>query len=518
MIMRTAFAATMLGALALAGPAPLLAQAAGQAPQAISAAERQSGATADPQLTAEYGGAYAGPQSALVRQVGLKVARQSGIPGAEREFSFKLLNSPVPNAFAVPGGYVYATRGLLALMNTESELAFVLGHEAGHIAARHAQKREKVTQRSVLLGTLGQAVLGAVLGNGALGQVGGSLGQAGIQRLVVGTVMSHSRAEEFEADDLGVGYAAQAGYDPAASGDILGALAAQSALEARAEGASRTTPSWAMSHPDPAARVVRARQRASAQATRPAPRASDAFLAGLDGLLYGDDPAQGLIEGQTFRYPADRIAFTAPAGYGMANGTDAVTITPTAGGGAGQARFSGGKFDGNLDGLVARAFAALTSAANANSNSNTNASSGPASVPTTRTTVGGLDARTATVAAADGNGTPIDVTVTAIAATPATAYAFAVVQPRGRGMGDLAPLVSSFRRMSEAEAAAVRPRVLKVVAAARGDTVATLSRRMAYDSLQAERFLVLNNLPAGTTAIAPGRKVKLVVWGAPARR
>jgi len=89
-----------------------------------------------------------------------------------------------------------------------------------------------------------------------------------------------------------------------------------------------------------------------------------------------------------------------------------------------------------------------------------------------------------------------------------------VLQPQGRGQGDLAPLVTSFRRMSETEAAAVRPRVIRVVTVARGDSVATLARRMAYDTLPAERFLVLNGLPAGTTTLTPGRKVKLVVWGA----
>jgi predicted Zn-dependent protease len=131
--------------------------------------------------------------------------------------------------------------------------------------------------------------------------------------------------------------------------------------------------------------------------------------------------------------------------------------------------------------------------------------------------VAGLEARTATVTAADANGGRLDVSVTAIQTAPGMAYAFTVLQPSGQGMGDLAPLVSSFRRMSEAEAAAVRPRVLRVVTVARGDTVATLARRMAYDRLQAERFLVLNGLPAGTTALAPGRKVKIVVWGAAAK-
>ena len=502
--MRTLLAAALLAsAPVLASPAGAqLAAVAVPGPQAISETDRQAGAKADPQMSAEYGGAYAGSQAALVRRVGQAVARQSGISGAERDFSFKLLNSPVPNAFAIPGGYVYATRGLLALMNDEAELAFVLGHETGHIAAHHSDKRQKVTQRSVLLGTLGQTLLGAVLGNGALGQIGGSLGQAGINRLVVGSVMSHSRGEEFEADDLGVAFAQKAGYDASASGDILGSLAAQTSLEARVSGSARTTPSWAMSHPDPAARVVRAQQRAASLGTRGGLRGGDAFLAALDGMLVGDDPVQGMIEGQSFLYPADRVTFAAPAGYGMANGSDAVTVSPVATGRSGQARFTGGRYDGNLDSVVAKALGALSQ------------NGAAVNVPTSRTSVGGMEARTATVGAADGNGTALDVTVTAIAASPTTAYVFSVLQPQGQGQGELAGLVASFRRMSGAEVAAVRPRVIRVVSVARGDTVASLAARMAYDSLREERLRVLNGLPGGATTLAPGRRIKLVVWGA----
>ncbi|WP_295630728.1 M48 family metallopeptidase, partial [Novosphingobium sp.] len=152
-------------------------------PQSIRETDRASGAKADPQLVADFGGAYAGSQAALVQRVGRTVAAQSGIVEAQATFSFKLLNSPVENAFAIPGGYVYVTRALLALMNNEAELAFVLGHETGHVAAHHSDARAKITQRNVLLGALGQAVLGGLLGNGTLGQVGQQLGQTGIQRL-----------------------------------------------------------------------------------------------------------------------------------------------------------------------------------------------------------------------------------------------------------------------------------------------------------------------------------------------
>lgn len=475
-------------------------------PQSISETDKATGAKADPQLSAEYGGAYLGAQSDLVLRTGLAVARQSGIAAVDRDFKFTLLNSGVPNAFAVPGGYVYTTRGLLALMNNEAELAFVLGHEAGHIAGRHSEKRAKVVKRDVLLGTLGQTLLGAVLGNGAAGQIGNKLGQAGIQRLVVGNVMHHSRTEEFEADDLGIAYMEKAGYDGTASSSILSSLAAQGKLEAKVTGQTRTTPSWAMSHPDPAARVARALTRARAVGIRGGKRGGDAFLLSLKGMLYGDDPKQGVIEGQTFKYPADRILFSAPVGYGMANGTDAVTVSGTAtGGGGGQARFTGGKFDGNLTTVVSSAFTAL------------NSGQAASAISPARTTVNGMEAMTASAAANDSSGNALDVTVVAIATAPTVAYSFAVIQPRGRGLGDLAPLINSFRRMTDAETSAVRPRVIDVVTVGTKDTVATLAARMAYTDLATERFLVLNGLAPGTTRIAAGRKVKLVVWGTPTR-
>ena len=475
-------------------------------PQSISETDKATGAKADPQMAAEYGGPYQGPQSAAVGRIGLAVARQSGIAGVDRDFKFTLLNSAVPNAFAIPGGYVYCTRALLALMNDEAELAFVLGHETGHIAAHHSEKRNKVTQRDVLIGTLGQTLLGAILGNGAAGQIGNKLGQAGIQRLVVGDVMHHSRAEEFEADDLGVAYMEKAGYDGTASSNILSSLAAQSTLDSKVTGQARTTPSWAMSHPDPAARVARALARARAVGISGGRRSGDAFLLSLKGMLYGDDPRQGVIEGQTFKYPADRVQFTAPAGYGMANATDAVTVSGTAtGGGSGQARFTGGKFDGNLASVVTSAFAALNSGEQSSA------------IAPVRTTVNGMEAMTASAPANDSSGNALDVTVVAIATAPTVAYSFAVIQPRGRGLGDLAPLVSSFRKMSDAESAAVRPRVVDVVTVGAKDTVASLAARMAYPALQTERFLVLNGLAPGTTRVAAGRKVKVIVWGTPSK-
>lgn len=471
-------------------------------PQAISQEDHATGAKAHPDMVNEYGGVYAGPQAALVRKVGVRVAAQSGIANVERDFTFTLLNSPVENAFAIPGGYVYTTRALLALMNNEDELGFVLGHETGHIAARHAQKRQAVAQRASLLGALGQAVLGGVLGNGALGQFGQQVGQAGINRLVTGHVMAYSRAEEFEADDLGGVFMRKAGYNPAYAPAMLSSLAAQTSLEARLAGNARTTPGWAMSHPDPAARVTRALDRARelGVGAPPGARANEAFLLSLKGMIYDDDPQQGVIEGQSFTYPPDRLSFTVPAGYGLSNESDAVTISAKGSQAAGQARFTGGSTKGDLNDTLRAAFAALTKDGQVGT------------IKGTPTTIGGMDALRASAQASTDAGR-VDVTVVAVALAPGKAYAFTVMQPAGQGLGDLAPLVTSLHRITAAQAAAFRPRVIDLVRVGPKDTVATMAARMAYADAATERFLVLNGFAPGTTRLVPGSLVKLVVWG-----
>lgn len=146
--------ALLTGALAPKAEA-LVAQA-----QSITASEKRQGAEVHPKLLEEFGGAYQVAQTSYVVQVGKGIAVQSGLGNARDDFTVTLLNSPVNNAFAIPGGYVYVTRQLLALMNDEAELAGVLGHEVGHVAARHSEKRQKAAQRNSIIGLLGQ--IGAV--------------------------------------------------------------------------------------------------------------------------------------------------------------------------------------------------------------------------------------------------------------------------------------------------------------------------------------------------------------------
>ncbi len=251
-----------LKALSLAGIATLALSACTTIPGAnvapgapITAAETQTGAQYHEQFVAEFGGEMTGPQAQYVEQIGQNIAVQSGLAANRNAFNVTLLNSSVNNAFAVPGGYVYATRQLVNLMNNEAELAAVLGHEVGHVAARHSARRQAAAQRNQL-GGMGIAILSQILlGNSSLGNTIAQGALQGSQALT----LSYSRNQELEADALGVQYLNSAGYDPRSMATLLQSLAAQNQLDAQLQGRDDATiPEWASTHPDPASRVQNA--------------------------------------------------------------------------------------------------------------------------------------------------------------------------------------------------------------------------------------------------------------------
>lgn len=455
----------------------------------ITQSEAKQGAEAHPQLLAEFGGAMTGTHAAYVEQIGKNVAVQSGLGNAREDFTVSLLNSSVNNAFAIPGGYVYTTRQLVALMNNEAELAAVLGHEVGHVAARHSQRRQKTAQRNSILGVLGSIASNVLLGNSGLGNTLSNVFQQGSQLLT----LKFSRSQELEADGLGVRYLTQAGYDPQAMSTVLRSLALQNNLDAQLQGRDASVPAWASTHPDPASRVSTASQKAQGLPGTVTNR--DSFLARIDGLLYGDDPAQGVIEGADFIHPDLKLRFTAPAGFYMVNGTRAVSIN----GQSGQAQLTTASYAGDLDSYVRAAFTALGS---------NQQKLAPASVQ--RTTVNGLKAAFGTTRVNNGS-SQLDVTVFAYEFAPGQAFHFQTVTAAGKG-DVFSQMYQSMRRISASEAAAVIPRKIQVVTVGRGDSVASLARRMAYDNAQAERFRVLNGLGA-TDELRAGQKVKLVVRG-----
>ena len=469
--------------VALAATTPVGAQS-----NSMSASDKRLGAQEHPKILAEFGGAYNGPGVALVNRVGKTIAVQSGIASSGSECTVTLLNSTIVNAFAIPGCYVYVTRGLLSIMNDEAELASVLGHEIGHVAARHSQKRQ---QRSTIAG-IGSILAGIFLG-GQVAQLANLLGQA--------NVMSFSRAQEYQADDLGIRYMAAAGYDPYASADMLKSLEDQSSLEARMRGQTEAAqiPAWARSHPLTTDRVTRATAQARATGLAPGqrPRNAQAYFAAVDGMLYGDDPSQGYAEDSVFSHPTLKLRFQAPQGFYLNNASDAVTMDGPNGL---RAQFSGGRIgNGSLDDYVTQVARALVGNAQ-----------GVQAGQIQRTTINGMEAAILPLRARTQSGT-VDAQIAAYRWDGNTAYHFITIAPAGQS-NVYDSLIRSFRRLSDSEAAALRPRILDVVTVKAGDTVQSLANRMAFSNYKLERFLVINDREANQP-LRPGEEVKIVVYG-----
>ena len=485
--MRNALALLAASAMALM---PIAVEA--QQQQYLNPRDVQQSAREHPQLVAEFGGAETGPRAAYVEGVGRRVAAYSGTANAGQAYHFTTLNSAVENAFATPGGYVYITRQLMGIMNDEAELAFVVGHETGHIAARHAQQRKAASRNNSILGVLG-VLLGSVVGGG----FGNLIAQSAQYSSKLRT-LSFSRNQEYQADVLGIRYLARAGYDPNAGSTMLRQLTINSALESRIQGdANRSTPEWASTHPLSQNRVTQA-----AQVARQTGRAGqglrnrDAFLAQLEGVTVDDDPAQGIIDGRSFTHPDLRLQFMVPAGFLMQNGTTEVSIE----GSSGQAQFAGGRFTGTMDQYIGRVLQELTGGRTQLALS-----------PMQRTTVNGIPAAYV-IGRANTSSGAVDVSVFAYQWDRDTAYHFVTLTRAGQGLSPFASMVNSLRRITPAEAASIRPRIIDVVTVRNGDTVQSLAERMAYRDYRLDRFLALNGLTAGSRLV-PGQKVKLVVYG-----
>lgn len=481
-------ATAALGLVAV--PQGSIAQSSGGTVQAISAKDKAEGAKMHPQLVAEFGGAVTGPQALYVESVGKKIAVQSGLSNAQGDFTVTLLNSSVDNAFAIPGGYIYTTRQLVALMNNEAELAGVLGHEVGHVAARHSAKRQSAATKNQVIGVVGAILSGVLLGNSQFGQI---LQQGFLQGSQLLT-LKYSRGQEDEADRLGIDYLRRAGYDPRAMSTVLASLAAQNALSAQLLGTTNRVPEWASTHPDPAKRVATTQSLAGATAKGLTNR--DTFLTRINGLLYGDDPKEGIVEGRKFVHPVEKFAFEAPEGFFMLNGTQAVSIS----GQSGKGKLTAAPYQGDLDAYVRSVFTQLAQQNKITIN--------PGQV--NRTTVNGLPAAYSVARVSQGNNSAIDVTVYAYQFDSTHAFHFMTITQAGGG-AVFEPMYASMRRISVTEAGAVKPRKLVVIAAKKGDTVQTLAKRMAYTDKPLDRFLVLNGLKADSK-IAVGQRIKLVTY------
>ncbi|WP_254424175.1 M48 family metalloprotease [Thalassospira marina] len=277
------------------------------------AQEAEVGAEEHPKILKEFGGSYdAKDLPSYVTEIGQKLAAVTETPN--QQFTFTVLDSPIVNAFALPGGYVYVTRGLLALASNEAELAGVLAHEIGHVVARHSAQRYS---RGVLTQILAGG-LSAAIGNGA-GDVIGMGANAYMQ--------SFSREHEFEADKLGVRYLSRAGYDPAAMASFLKKLRAHSRLQAELAGRSPDDVDQfdiMATHPRTVDRIEQARAAANTPVSGTPRLETVKYMTEIDGIMYGDGPENGFIRGRKFVHVPLNFYFEVPDGFSMINQPDAV--------------------------------------------------------------------------------------------------------------------------------------------------------------------------------------------------
>lgn len=272
------------------------------------------GSQYDPQVIATFG-EYQHPKMAtFVQNQANEMGKLSHRPNLQ--YHVKLLDSPVVNAFAVPGGYIYLTRGILAQLNNEAELAGVLGHEMGHITARHSASQQAKQQVGTLL------VIGGMIASEKVRQMA-DYAMGGMQLLF----LKFSRDNEREADRLGVEYSSKIGYDAHKMADFFNVLNKMNMAESQGG-----VPTFMSTHPDPGDRNVSVNQMATEwQNTLKLPSYkvnADSYLQMIDGIVYGEDPRQGYVEGNTFYHPEMKFKFSFPAGWKLENTPAQVNMAP----------------------------------------------------------------------------------------------------------------------------------------------------------------------------------------------
>ncbi len=478
------------GLRALAVGLALTLTAACQAPSApvdrgltLSAADEAAiGREQHPALVAEFGGIYTEPGvQAYVDEIGRRLVAAAGTTGPD--FTFVVLNTDQPNALSLPGGYVYVTRGLVALANDEAELASALAHEIGHVLARHSSRH---LERTVAIG-LELAVTAAAVDDPAQAEAAVAEAVADLQR--------HSQRQEFEADLIGVRMLADAGYDPRAMVRFLETLRRHAAFEQVLMGRSPDAVDavdMMSTHPRTLDRVERALSAATA-GTVGGRLGRQRHLREISGILYGDDPAKGVVRGRRFLHPGLRLAFTAPPGFALVNLSDGVVGMHPSG--------ALMIFDSGVTGpgIPMTTYLAEQWAP------------GVALRGLRATTVGGRPAAIGEtdVFTADG---PMRAWLAAVRFDDSRVHRFLFSAPpehAGRLSAPILAAIDSLRRLSAAEAAAIEPYRLAVVPVAPGTRVQELAAALPRDERPVERLRVLNGLDAGEPL--PGGMAKIIV-------
>lgn len=445
--------------------------------------EEQIGRETHRQVLIEFGGVYYDPAlAAYVERVGARIAAVTENSGFN--YSFTILDTPSINAFALSGGYVYVTRGLLALVGNEAELASVLGHELAHINARHgAQRLSRIRTRERLC------------------EIFPCTGDTPILRglAAIGTTLAFegfTQEQELEADEIGLRYLRRAGYRLDAMVSFLEKLKAQETLEAKAAGfgdeplAARR---YESTHPLPETRIASARTLTGDSGPAGADIGEAAYLNAIDGMLYGNRPEYGFVIGSRFAHPIRRVAFTVPAGYPLRADSRRVAAYGPEGA---IILFEPSRvvFSGPVKDYLTTLWAKDLKLEDLR-----------------RLDINGMEAATGWLRSDTPRG-PTDFRLVALRAKTGVIYRLLFLTPARMTAAlseDMRRATYSLRTLSETEAAALKPQRIRIATAAEGDTVARLSARTSLADNAAERLSIMNGIAAGAD-IEPGRPIKLV--------
>jgi predicted Zn-dependent protease len=434
-------------------------------------------------ILAAYGGVYNDPRlQTMLEQTVERLVAASEKP--DLHYKVTMLNSQSINAFALPTGQIYVTRGLIALANDESELASVLAHEMGHVIARHAEIREEQARNAELANRVVTDLISDPQA-GALALAKSKLALAGF-----------SQSQELEADGIGVGIASRAGYDPYGAVRFLTSMEHNSELKAEQSGPiNPAAADFLSSHPATPQRITNAlanaRQYRAPAADTPddQAKAKADYLGDIDGIVFGEDPSEGFVRGRRFLHPKLGFTFTAPDGFILDNTAQAVLGVK-----------HGGGMALRLD--VVKVPAEQTLAAYLTSGWIENID--PATVDDV--IINGFPG-----ASAAAKGDQWDFRLYAVRfGSDVYRFIFAAKHRTPETDRIFRESIGTFRRMTLAEIEQAKPLHLMVVKIAPGDTIEKLASRMVGTDRAVERFRVLNGLNPGDK-LKPGSEVKIVV-------
>jgi len=414
-------------------------------------------------ILSAYGGSYDDPNlETLIGKTVDRLVAASDRP--DQAYKVTILNSGAVNAFALPTGQLYVTRGLIALASDTSELSSVLSHEMAHVLAKHAAIREDQARQAAVV-----TRVVTDMGNDP------DLTALALAKTKL-TMASFSRAQEFEADAIGVSISARAHFDPYGAARFLTSMERNAELKAGKTSLDPRAQDFLSSHPATPERVENA-QATARQYTSPASgeRDRETYLAAIDNIVYGEDPSEGFVRGRRFLHPKLGFTFAAPENFTLDNTAQAVIGVRE--GGAQAMRF---------DVVRVPAEQSLGDYLNSGWMENVDKAS------TEDLTINGFPA-----ASAQARGDQWQFKVYALRfGSDVYRFIFATKEKTTESDRNARETVSSFRRLSLEEIQAARPLRIKIITAQPGDTVESLSHRMAAVDRPTERFRVLNGLDA----------------------